>query len=290
VPNLEPLFPDDPPQIGPYWLDARLTSAESGVAYVGHDSENVPAMVILLSTGAASDAAARDRLAGAVNELDIDTVLARGGHGQDQGRLSKRFYDESHEPTEPGSSPEAPWAALAYDGTDAATAEANRILAQVQLSDKPQLGQASGPDYNLPWVGRRRPGHSRIWPLPWPGRHDRAGWLSLLSSWILMLLIAAMAILIAILIFQQSSQQQPPPPVPPTSSQSQSASASSSESQSQSGSSSGSPTESGSGWPSESLPSGSESQSASPSESSGGPSGSASASAGGGMETPTSKM
>ena len=55
------------------------------------------------------------------------------------------------------------------------------------------------------------------WPLPWPGRGDRAGWVSILASWLLMLLLAALAILIAILIFQQSPQQSPPPPVPPTS-------------------------------------------------------------------------
>ena len=40
-----------------------------------------------------------------------------------------------------------------------------------------------------------KPGLVRLWPLPWPGRYDRAGWKTILVSWLLMLLLAALAVL-----------------------------------------------------------------------------------------------
>ena len=213
---LTPLLADDPPKVGDFWLDARLVSAPSGVVFAGHDEANTPVMLILLSEGASNDAAARDRLAGVVNQLHIDTVVARGGHGQDEGRLGGKFRHEDDDPVDPDDAPLAPWVALAYDGSPAAIAEASRILDEVQLARLPLQGTPSGPDYRLHWIDRAGPGVARLWPLPWPGRGDRAGWVSILASWLLMLLLAALAILIAILIFQQSPQQSPPPPVPPT--------------------------------------------------------------------------
>lgn len=213
-PRLSPLLPSDPPKVGDFWLDARLTAAPSGVAYIAHDEANTSAMVILLSEGAAGDAGARDRLAGAVNQLHIDTVLARGGHGQDGGRLGHRFRDEPDDPELGDQTPATPWVALAYDASPAALAEADRMLAEIDLSLVTTQGHVAGPDYRLHWIDWSRPGIAKVWPLPWPGRHDRSGWLSILASWLLMLLLCALAVLIAILIFQESSTQEPPPPVP----------------------------------------------------------------------------
>ncbi|MCL1838955.1 MAG: hypothetical protein FWG47_06560 [Propionibacteriaceae bacterium] len=213
---LSPLLSQDPAKVGDFWLDARLTAAASGVAYVAHDDNETTTALIMLSEGAASDAAARDRLGSLVNQMHIDTVIARGGEGQDGGRLGRKFRAEDDDPTEPGSIPQSPWVALAYDGSPQAVAEATRILAEVQLGlSKPNPNDVpAGPEFNLHWINRFSPGSTRVWPLPWPGRHDRAGALSILASWLLMLLLAALAILIAILLFQQSSPQPPPPPVP----------------------------------------------------------------------------
>lgn len=283
---VSPLLPDDPPKIGRYWLDARLHASPAGTAFTAHSSEedgNVPAMVLLLSEGAAADAAARDRLAGEVNEMHIDTVLARGGQGQDTGRLGRRFVAPDH-PVAPDARPDAPWVALAYDGSPAAAAEAQRVLDAVELAALEPLGRPAGPDYQLPWIDKVRPGLARLWPLPWPGRYDRAGWRSILVSWLLMLLLAALAVLIAILIFHNQPPQSPPPPAqgtgspPPASSSPQSGSPSP-----QSGSPSGStsPSPSGSGSPSPS-------RSGSPSSSAGGPSPSDSGSPG--SPTPPSRL
>ena len=53
---VRPLLPDDPPKVGDFWLDARLSATPAGIAFTAHDAANTPAMVILLSEGAAADA------------------------------------------------------------------------------------------------------------------------------------------------------------------------------------------------------------------------------------------
>jgi hypothetical protein len=284
---ISPLLPEDPPKIGDFWLDGRLGAVPAGVAFTGHDDTDTPVMVLLLSEGAAADAAARDRFAGVINALHIDTVVARGGHGQNTGRLGRRFRPEDDDPIAPDARQAAPWAALAYDGSPAAAAEAERILNEVQLGWVPQQGVPSGPDYRLYWIDKVKPGLSRLWPLPWPGRYDRAGWRSILVSWLLMLLLAALAVLIAILIFHNQAPQTPPPPTggsgsPPPQSSSPSPQSGSPSPQSGSPSpQSGSPSPQ-SGSPS-GAPSGSPSMSGSPS---GSPSPSGTAS-GGGQPTAT---
>src|SRR5215213_11130351 len=207
-----PLLPEDPPKVGDFWLDARLSAMPAGIAFTAHDAANTPVMVILLSEGAAADAAARARFAGEINSLHIDTVLARGGQGQDTGRLARKFRSDENDPDAPDQRPAAPWAALAYDGSPAAAYEAARILDSVQLATLPPQGTPSGPEYQQYWIERVRPGLARLWPLPWPGRFDRAGWQTILVSWLLMVLLAALAVLIAILIFRNQPPQAPPPP------------------------------------------------------------------------------
>ena len=98
---LSPLLPEDPPRIGAYWIDARLGATPAGIAFTGHDDQNTPAMVIMLAEGAAADAAARARFAGEINAMHIDTVLARGGQGQDTGRLGRKFRSEDDDPIAP---------------------------------------------------------------------------------------------------------------------------------------------------------------------------------------------
>ena len=260
-----PLLAADPPKVGEFWLDARLDATPAGIAFTAHDAANTPALVILLSEGAAADAAARSRFAGEINALHIDSVLARGGHGQDAGRLGRKFRKEADDPVAPDDRLVAPWAALVYDGSPAAAAQAGQILDAVQIATLPPQGVPAGPDYQQYWIERVQPGLARLWPLPWPGRFDRAGWRTILVSWLLMLLLAALAVLIAILIFRNQPPQSPPPPTgssaqsgPPQSGSPQSGSQSGSPSPGPSGSpTSGSPgpsgTESGGGQPTESV-------------------------------------
>ncbi len=219
-PLLHPLLRVDPPRVGSWWLDARLAASPSGVAYTAHSEAGEDVMLVVLSEGASADPAAVDRFAGTVDRMHIDTVLARGGRGQQGGRLGHKTVAPSDTPQAPDPTPEASWVALGWDGSPAAVAEANRILAEVDLSWLPPKGTPSGPDYQLPWVDKVTPGLVRQWPLPWPGRTDRAGWLSILVSWLIMMLLMALAVLIAILIFQATPPQSPPPPVPTSASES----------------------------------------------------------------------
>ncbi|MDR0782745.1 MAG: hypothetical protein LBE83_03195 [Propionibacteriaceae bacterium] len=212
-----PLHPIDPPKIGDFWPSARLAETPAGVAYVAYeDHGTAPVMLILLSQGASSDPGARDRFAGEIDRMDIDTVIARGGLDQDTGRYAEKFRNEDDDPQGVEAPPQSPWVALGFDQTPRAVDEARRVLAEVELSWHPQQGQPSGPDYRLHWSDRVAPGITRVWPLPWPGRRDRGGRLSLLASWLLMLMLAAVAILIAILIFSQAPEVSPPPPIPDT--------------------------------------------------------------------------
>ena len=257
-----PLLPDDPPKVGEFWLDARVGATPAGIVFTAHDPANTPAMVILLAEGAAADAAARSRFAGEINALHIDMVLGRGGHGQDTGRLGRKYRSGEDDPVAPDERLVAPWAALAYDGSPAAAAQAMQILDAVQIATLPPLGVPSGPDYQQYWIDRVRPGLARLWPLPWPGRFDRAGWRTILVSWLLMLLLAALAVLIAILIFRNQPPMSPPTPTG-SSAGPQSGSPQSGDPQS------GSPQSPGSGSPSTGSPgpSGTESGGGEPTES-----------------------
>ena len=187
------LLPTDPPKVGDFWLDARLTAGPSGVAYIGHE-----------------------------------------------GRLAHTFRSEHDDPVDPGHAALSPWVALAYDGSSAAAAEAERLLRAVDLSRTPLLGRPSGPDYDLHWRNNQEPGTSRLWPLPWPGRTDRAGWVTTLVAWLLVLLLTALALLVAVLIFSKQPPVPPPPPVPTSASGSGGGSGSPTPSGSESGSGSGS--------------------------------------------------
>ena len=209
-----PLLPEDPVRVGDFWIDSRLAESPAGVVYSAHADGSDPVMLIHLRDGAASDPAARARFSGEINAMHIDTVVARGGQGQDEGRMAVRFRDEDDDPIVASHRPLAPWVALAFSGSPAAVTEAQRVLAAVDLVHTPQLGSPAGPDFQMHWWQNIRPGTWRMWPLPWPGRKDRAGWLTLLASFLLMLLLAAIAVLLAILVFQNQQKVSPPAPVP----------------------------------------------------------------------------
>lgn len=50
-----------------------------------------------------------DRFAGTVDKMHIDTVIARGGHDQEEGRLGGKFRGEDDDPVGPDDLPLAPW-------------------------------------------------------------------------------------------------------------------------------------------------------------------------------------
>lgn len=293
--TVTPVWPSDPPKIGDFWLDGRIAATAAGAGFLAHQDDDTAAIVVQLSRGAAGDKAARDRFSGLINPMHVDDVIARGGHEQEQGRLGRKFRPEDDDPVEPDDAPLAPWVALAYDGTPKAPETAARLLSAVELELPPQ-GEPSGPDYTHYWATKSQPGLTRVWPLPWPGRYDRAGWVSILVSWLLMLLMAAIAVLIAILLFRNEPPMTPPPPqpsitqTPPPSSSSASPPPSSSSPSPSSASpspSSASPSPSGSSSP---TPSGSPTMSDSASPEPASPTPGESGSPEAGTPTPNSKL
>lgn len=262
--EVTPVLVDDPAKIGDFWLDGRVYARPAGIAWLGH-GDGLPhptrgevtdsqqrVILVQLAAGAAGDKAARDRFSGLVNHLHIDDVIARGGHEQDEGRLGRRFRSEDDDPVDPDDDhPIAPWVALALDDGPHALRIAEHVLAEVDLIDLTPQGRPAGPDFRLHWIEQNAPGRNRIWPLPWPGRYDRAGWVSILVSWLLMMALAAIALLIAVLLFRNSTPQSPPPPVQTSQSGGTgSATATASSSATPSGSASASPSESSSAQPS----------------------------------------
>ncbi|MBB1483400.1 hypothetical protein H5392_05935 [Tessaracoccus sp. MC1865] len=209
-----PLREEDPPKVGDFWLDARLTATPAGTTFVAHEDGGDSVMLLLLSEGAARDAAARARFSGEINAMHIDTVVARGGEDQDDGRTAVRYRSEDDDPHLAHLLPLAPWAALAFDGTLAAVEEADRVLRAVDLSMAPPLSQPAGPDYRLHWIDKTGHGATRLWPLAWPGRRDRASWITILVSFLVMALLSALALLMAILAFQNQPPVDAPPPIP----------------------------------------------------------------------------
>ncbi|NHB83764.1 hypothetical protein G7085_01055 [Tessaracoccus sp. HDW20] len=131
---------------------------------MAHEDGGDSVMVLLLSAGAATDAAARARFSGEVNAMHIDTVVARGGQGQADGRMAVRFRGEEDDPQLPSKAPLAPWAALAFDGSKTAVDEAARILLAVDLTTAPPLSEPSGPGFRLHWIDRTQHGATRVWP------------------------------------------------------------------------------------------------------------------------------
>lgn len=210
--TLAPLLPSDPPHIDAFWLDARLHASAAGIVYIAHDDAR-PVRLILLSDGAASDKAARDRFSGLVNDLHIDEVVARGGHEQQYGRLGRRFRDPRDSPLPADAQPLAPWVALPWNREPAEVEQAQAILDGVELEDIAQP-DARGTDFESYWLHNTEAGRTRTFPLPWPGRTDRAGWVTILTSWLLMLLITLLALLTALFLFRHSNPAPEPLPVP----------------------------------------------------------------------------
>ncbi|WP_284798956.1 hypothetical protein [Cutibacterium acnes] len=240
-PEALPLQPSDPPRVDEFWLDARLLAMPSGTVFSAHDDDGQGVLVIVLSHGAASDPASWDRLAGEVNHLHSGTVIARSGAGQNTGRLSGLYRPVTG--PENGGPSLAPWVALVNDGSRAAVAEARRILDAVDMSALSGTPVA-GPRFRLHWIDDTAAGRVRTWPLPWPGRRDKAGSSTTVIAWLLTLFIALTGLLIAVLLFQNVPPSPPPPPVPTSASSNRSAHSSSSPTPSQSSGQSASPSHS----------------------------------------------
>ena len=188
IAQMSPLEDADPPRLGAYRLEGRLSVSDAGIIYAGHDGDERVA-VVLLNAGAYQDPSARERFVSAVQRLqstDPEQVLDRDVDGET-----------------------SPWVALAHDGASVPSTAAG-VLSEVLLDHLPPIGRVRGPDFRPYWHERRGPGFWRLWPLPWPERLSPASRLAFLVALAIMLVLAALAILLALWLFEH----QPPAPVP----------------------------------------------------------------------------
>lgn len=209
--ELSPLLPNDPVKIGPYWLKARLLESESGIAFIGSNETEAENMIIQLKPESGLDPIAQAKLAVLISRMHADTVIALGGKGLADTRFQKRYWQA---PRAPQEIPELPWVSLRYQGEPEAIAEAKRILSACDNLSDHALEADIGPDFQAQSMSSSRSWINRIWPLPWPNKYSRAGVLSILSSWLLMLLIMLVALVLAIIAFQHSAPVTAPKPIP----------------------------------------------------------------------------
>ena len=136
----EGLRQGDPAALGPFRLHGRLAAHDAGVVFLGYDPAGRPAALGVLHSAAAADAAARDRLVGA-----LDAMAARH---PDQVLLAG--------PRDP-----MPWVATAYVGGRPDHALA--LLDAVALTGPgpgpfTETGRATGPDFAPYWAGSQAAG------------------------------------------------------------------------------------------------------------------------------------
>ena len=176
-----------PPVVGGYLVQGVRSGAESGsvldATVSGSGSEEV--LLVLLSTGAGHDGAARDRFSQAVEQV------ARDGHLLDAAGLTER----------------PPWVALTPQAADDGTA--TRLLHAVLPPDADEHPRA-GPRFRLPWFTR---GWGVTWA-PWLGTKAPPGWRRL---WWLVGVLALLAILGLLLSMCQAPAPSQPGPSGPSS-------------------------------------------------------------------------
>jgi hypothetical protein len=198
------------PLLGPFRLTARSFASPAGVVYAGLDPAGSPLEVVVLTRGAASDPAARDRFAAAVREFSGLVVASD---------------TESSEP----------WAA-GGPGLE-------RTLSSVLLT-----GRSRGPQFLPYWAGAEEPAFpsGRRAPIIAPKRESPKGpLLALLALLIFALLFGGL--LLALFWLQPAHKDHPEPPAQDSVSASGGTTAPPTPSGSPSASGSGSPSPSGSG-------------------------------------------
>ncbi|MEW9529527.1 hypothetical protein [Microbispora sp. NPDC049125] len=205
-----PLQYGDPPRLGPYVLQARLQTAPAGLVYLGQGPDGRVVSVAVLTSGAAFDAAARDRFVTAVRNAERHHRTGVRGWG---ASLVDRVRGRVGADTPPVVAMEdghAPWVAVPYVPGGPG---AERFLDQVMVSGT-LIGQRHGPDFVPYWLGDRSPAlPAPPAPAPPPVSSRRS---VVLASTLLATLVLVMAAALWLLLFRGGDGQTSPRPLPAT--------------------------------------------------------------------------
>lgn len=193
-----PLQYGDPPQLGPFVIQARLQVAAAGFVYLGQAPDGRAVSVAVLTRGAALDGAARDRFVTAVREA--------APSGMRRWMRSRTAVLDDVVAMDLGP---APWVATPYTPGQPG---AERYLEPVMVGGT-LIGQAHGPDFVPYWLTDRAPA------LPGPPRPRppltetrRRVLIAALSLAVLLMLGAVIAFLLMLGRDDSEPQRRPLPP------------------------------------------------------------------------------
>ncbi|MCG5214781.1 hypothetical protein [Streptosporangium sp. KLBMP 9127] len=203
-----PLQHGDPPQLGPFVMQARLRAGPAGLVYLAQAPDGRAVSIALLTKGAAFDAAARQRFVAAIR----DSAPERGVRGWVSRRTARGRtpLPDSMPPVVAMDVGPAPWVATPYAH---GRPGAERFLEPVLVSGT-LIGERHGPDFVPFWVGDRIPAlPAPPLPKPPPTETKRA---VVVAGAVLALMLSLLTV-VALLVFGRSEDlRQPPRPLPAT--------------------------------------------------------------------------
>ena len=197
-----PLQYGDPPRLGPFAVHARLHATPAGLVYLGLGPDGQQVSLALLTTGAAFDAAARERFVAAVREAADEWQGLRGWMAKARGRSAAPVLA-----METGA---APWVAVAYaPGRPGAEQFLDSVLVGGTL-----LGETHGPEFVPYWQGDRLPA---LPPPPRPAPPPTETRTRVLIAAIVLGLLIMTGLVIGLLLLFSGDDRAPVPrPLPPT--------------------------------------------------------------------------
>ncbi|MGW5263747.1 hypothetical protein ACWEQG_22485 [Microbispora sp. NPDC004025] len=219
-----PLQYGDPPHVGPFALQARLRTAPAGLVYLGQAPDGRVVSVAVLSSGAALDAAARDRFVTAIRDAQSNAIRETQSDAirGTQGRAGVRAWgaslvDRVRGRVAPDTPPvlamqdgPAPWVAVPYVANGPG---AERFLDPVPVSGT-LTGRRHGPDFVHYWLGDRTPALPAPPAPPPPPVATRRS--VVLASTLLATLVLALLLVVSMLLFRGEDEQEPSRPLPNT--------------------------------------------------------------------------
>ncbi len=187
-----PLQQGDPPTLGPFRLQARLQAGPAGIVYLGSDQQGRHVSLALLTRGAATDPAARERF--------VTAIRASGDGGKERaGAVVAADPDGT-----------APWVATVYMPRGGG---AERFLEPVLMRNSATATAMRGPDFRPHWVGAPEPAVPGL-ANTWGGGPGEAGSGSggnastarvIAGVVILVVILLLVLLLLLLLLFNQAS-------------------------------------------------------------------------------------
>ncbi|MFC0553090.1 hypothetical protein ACFFHJ_19545 [Planotetraspora thailandica] len=204
-----PLQYGDPPRLGPFVLQARLGTAPAGLVYLGQAPDGRAVSVAVLTSGAALDAAARDRFVTAIRDAEQQRGGFFGWGSSLLHRVRGRVVVDAP-PVLALHDGRAPWVAVPYVPGGPG---AERFLEPVMVSGT-LIGERLGPEFVPHWLGDRNP----ALPAPPPPAPPPLGTRRsvVLASALLATLTLLLLVMAWLLAFREDDEQTPARPLPAT--------------------------------------------------------------------------